>query len=101
MKLWLFMFLGFIAVGLGVLGCVIPSDGARFLGGCLVAFGAMNTLFYRRLGSQVFKEGRSMPPDIVRRFWEIGGERGTQLLYLGIGIILSTAGGVLIIRSLV
>jgi hypothetical protein len=100
MRIWLFTFLGVIALGLGVLVYVIPSDGDRFFGSCLLAFGAMNALFHRRLGRQVFKQGRSMPPDMVRRFWEIGGERGTQLLYLGIGLILSAAGGVLIIKSL-
>jgi hypothetical protein len=100
MRLWLFTLLGFTSVGLGVLVYVIPSDLGRFFGGCLLAVGAMNILFHRSFGRKVFGSGRSMRPPIISRFWGQVGQPGAQLLYLGIGIILSVAGGVLIVKSI-
>jgi hypothetical protein len=97
---WLVPQLAFITVGIGWLVYVIPPPG-RLEGGFLFAVGAMNVLFHRRFGRQVFVRGRSMKPKIVSRFWEYGGERGAQLLYLGIGMILAAAGCALLIKSVV
>jgi len=98
MKQWLFAQLGFIAFGISFLVYVIPPPG-RLEGGFFLAIGAMNIVFNRRLGRQVFNQSRFMRSNSVRKYWDIGGERGSQLLYLGIGFILSAAGCVLVMKS--
>jgi len=35
----------------------------------------------------------------VAKFWNVGGEKGAQILYLGIGVIVALVGCVLLIRS--
>jgi len=70
----------------------------RFGGECLLLIGAMNILFHRRFGRQVYTRGNTGPP-FVAKFWDSGGEKGAQLLYLGIGIILALVGCVLLIES--
>jgi hypothetical protein len=58
----------------------------------------MNILFHRRFGRQVYTRGQASPP-FVAKVWDAGGEKGAQLLYLGIGIIFVVVGGVLLIES--
>ena len=86
----------------GMIGLLvaIPSDphSDRFFGACLIGAGAMNALLHRRIGRQVFKQVHSMSP-VFSNFWKRIGQDGTQLLYLGIGIILAAAGLFLLIRS--
>jgi hypothetical protein len=65
-------------------------------GGFFLAIGALNALFYKSTGRKFFARTQSSPP-FVANFWAHGGERGTQLLFLGMGIILAVAGCVLII----
>jgi hypothetical protein len=79
---------------------VIPSGPHlnRLFGACLIGVGAMNALLYRRIGRQHFKQAHSMSP-VISNFWKRIGQDGTQLLYLGIGIILAVAGLFLLIRS--
>jgi len=89
-------FLVVIAAGMSWFVYAVPPS--RLAAGFLLAIGAMNILFYRRFGRQIFGWAHSMP-SIVARFWERGGEKGAQLLYLGIGIILAVAGCILLIKS--
>jgi hypothetical protein len=70
----------------------------RFAGVFFLIVGAMNILFHRRFGRQVYTRGHSGPP-FVAKVWDAGGEKGAQLLYLGIGIILAVVGCVLLIES--
>ena len=95
---WLVILLAPVATGVSWLAHKIPSSLGKGPGGVLVAIGVFNVLLHRRLGRQISSRSQSMPP-LVARFWNQGGERGAQLLYLGIGIILVVAGGVLLIRS--
>ena len=97
-KRWLVPLLAVISAGVGFLAYHVPPSGRRLGGGFLLAIGAMNILFHRKIGRQVFDRAHSMRP-IVARFWDYGGEKGTQLLYLGIGVILAIAGCVLLIES--
>jgi len=97
-KAWLFPILAVIAAGVSWLASRIPSDGSRLAGGFLLAIGAMNILFHRRFGSKDYGRVRSMSP-FVAKFWNVGGEKGAQILYLGIGVIVALVGCVLLIRS--
>ena len=72
-----------------------PSPG-KFGGGFLLAIGALHVLFYRRTGRKFFAKTQSRRP-FVASFWARTGERGTQLLFLGIGIILAVAGCILLV----
>jgi hypothetical protein len=48
--------------------------------------------------AEAYLPGRN-GPTIVARFWAYGGKNGTQILFLGIGIILAAAGCVLIVAQ--
>ena len=76
----------------------IPPGQIGWLGGVLVAFGALNILFHRTFGRQTFKSTRSMR-SVVSNFWDRIG-MGLQFLYLGIGVILALAGVFLLLRSM-
>jgi len=95
---WVVALLVVIAAGVSVLASRLPPDMSRFAGGFFLAIGAMNILFHRRFGRQVYGRAHSMSP-FVSKFWDVGGEKGAQLLYLGIGIIFAVVGCVLLIRS--
>jgi hypothetical protein len=77
---------------------VLPLPGAKLGGGFFLAIGVMNVLFYKRTGQKMFALGQSSRP-FVARVWTRGGENGTQLLVLGIGIILAGAGGILLVAG--
>ena len=72
--------------------------GGKFLGGSLLAVGALNALFYKKTGRKFFAKTQSSRP-FVAGFWARIGEQGCQLLYLGIGIILAAGGCVLLIMG--
>jgi len=75
-----------------------PLPNIKFLGGFLLAIGTFNAAFYKRGGRRAFAQMKSKRP-FVAWFWLRSGERGSQLLFLGIAIILAVAGLFLIIRS--
>ncbi len=87
-----------IAAGVTGLLFVLPSDGSRFFGTCLVVTGVFNVLLYKTFGRQIFDWTRSMP-FFGGNFWGFIGKEGAQFLYLGIGTILAAAGLVLLIKS--
>jgi hypothetical protein len=76
--------------------CMVPPS--MLAGGFLLALGAMNILLHRLIGRQMFAWSRPLPA-FAARFWALQGERGVQVFYLGIGIILAIGGCVLLIRS--
>jgi hypothetical protein len=67
-----------------------------FFGGALLAIGVLNILFHRRFGRQVFRRSISNPP-FFGNIWSPIGERGVQLFYLGVGIVLAVIGSVFMI----
>lgn len=77
---------------------VVPTSESTFLGSCLVAVGAFNILLHRVFGRQTFEWMRRQPA-FVASFWTRTGQKGTQLLYLWMGIILASAGSFLLIKS--
>lgn len=56
----------------------------------------LNVLFYKSTGRKFLAKTQSSRP-FVARFWARSGEIGTQLLFLGIGVILAIAGCILLI----
>jgi uncharacterized membrane protein YfcA len=97
-KVWFIALLVIIAAGVSWLASKLPPDGDRLFGGFFLVVGAMNVLFHRRFGRQVYRKAHSMSP-FVSRPWDSVGEKGIQVLYLGIGIIFAVVGCVLLIRS--
>jgi hypothetical protein len=91
-RYWVVALLVLIAAGVGFLASRLPPDMDRLGGGFFLIIGAMNILFHRRFGRQA-------SPPFVAKVWDAGGEKGAQLLYLGIGIIFVVVGGVLLIES--
>jgi hypothetical protein len=97
-KCWVVALLMLIVAGVGFIASRLPPDMDRFGGGFFLLIGAMNILFHRRFGRQVYAQGHTGLP-IVAKFWDSGGEKGAQLLYLGIGIAFAVIGCVLLIES--
>jgi hypothetical protein len=63
-------------------------------GGFFLVVGAFNLPFAKATGSRAHNQLFRRP--IAGWFWRQCGERGAQLLYLGIAVILITAGCVLL-----
>ena len=97
-KRGLFFMLALVFAGVVAFALVVPSSESRFLGFCLLAVGAFNVLLHRRFGRQTF-EGMKYMPAFTARFWTHIGQKGTQILYLWIGIILAATGLLLLMRS--
>ena len=96
-RLWLVAQLVVIAARMAFMVYVIlPSPGNKSIGEFLLVMGVLHMLFYKVTGRKTFAEMKSKSP-FVANFWAWGGERGTQLLFLGIGIILAVAGCILIV----
>jgi hypothetical protein len=98
LRWWLACIFLVISGGVAWLTYTVPPELNRLAGGFLLAVGTLNIFLHRRIGRQSFSWTRSMP-SIVAKFWDYGGERGAQLLYLGIGMILAAAGCVLLLKS--
>ena len=96
---WIIPPLVLIAFGVGlILFVVLPLPGAKLGGGFFLAIGVMNVLSYKRTGQKIFARAKSSRP-LVAKFWVRAGENGTQLLFLGIGVILAVAGCILLIAG--
>jgi hypothetical protein len=94
---WIIALLVLIALGVAVIVYVALSlPGAKLGGGFFLAIGALNMMFYKSTGRMFFAKTQSSPP-FVASFWAHGGERETQLLFLGIGLILAVAGCILLV----
>jgi Ca2+/Na+ antiporter len=94
---WVIAQLAVIAIGMTVFVYVIlPSHPGMLGGGFFLALGALNALFCKSTGRKFFAKTQSSAP-FVANFWAHSGERGTQLLFLGIGIILAVAGCILLV----
>jgi hypothetical protein len=87
-----------ICAGLVWLSLQVPQNLCRFVGSFLVCIGALNVFLSPTLGKQSYAWARSMPP-FVANFWERNGEKGAQFLYLGTGIVLTTIGILLLLKS--
>ena len=72
-----------------------PFPDSKIFGWFFLAVGALNLLFYKRIGREFYARTQSRRP-FVAKFWVRVGEKGLQVLYLGIGIIFAVAGGVVI-----
>lgn len=96
---WIIAALVLIASGIAFIVYVaLPLPGAKLGGGFFLAIGVMNALFYKQTGREIFARAQSSWP-FVARFWARSGEGGTQLLFLGIAIILAVAGCILLVRG--
>jgi hypothetical protein len=78
---------------------MLPSDGSGFVVAGLVAGGAFYILFHRKSGHWAHKQGRAISG--VYRLWSDLGEEGAKSLYLGIGVILTAAGCILLTKYFV
>jgi hypothetical protein len=87
-----------LLVAMILLVSAIPANLSGFFGGVLIALGIMNVLFYRRFGQHILNSSRKMSP-FISGFWSRVGKEGSQLLYLGIGIVLAIGGFALLIKA--
>jgi hypothetical protein len=93
---WVIAQLAVIATGVAfILYMAFPLPSSKLIGGFLLAIGALNGPFYRITGRRAFAQMSKRP--LVAWFWVRSGERGSQVLFLGIAIILAVAGCVLLI----
>jgi hypothetical protein len=85
-----------VAVGMAfIVHVALPLPNSKLIGGFLLAIGAFNVLFSRMLGSRVYTQMLDRP--VVGWFWLRCGEKGSQLLFLGIAATLVVAGCFLLI----
>ena len=89
---WIILFLALFAAGIAFILYVVASipDG-KLLGVSFLAIGIANSLLYKVTARKMFTRTQSSPP-FIARVWLVSGEKGLQILYLGIGIILAAAG---------
>jgi len=73
-----------------------PWPDRLFFGGFFLAIGITNVLFCKTTSRKFFAKTQASPP-FVARVWSSAGEKGLQVLFLGIGIIFAVAGCVVII----
>ena len=90
------MAVAIIALGIAFIVYVaLPLPNSRLIGGFLLAIGAFNVLFSRTLGTRVYDQMLDRP--VLGWFWLRCGEKGSQLLFLGIAATLVIAGCILLI----
>jgi hypothetical protein len=88
-KRWLFWLLTIVVCAMGLWTYVVlRNHSARYWGGLVLAIGAYNIIFRRRMVRGMFRDGIFN----ASRFWATGGERATAGLFLGIGIVFALAG---------
>ena len=75
---------------------VSPFPDSQLFGWFLLAIGALNLLFCKRIAREFYAKTQSSRP-FVANFWLRVGEKGLQVLYLGIGIIFALAGCIVMI----
>lgn len=96
---WVIAQLAVIAIGMMVLVYqVLPSHPGMLGGAFFLVLGAMNVLFCKTTGRKLFAKSQSSRP-FIANFWAHSGERGTQFLFLGIGIILAVAGCIFVVAE--
>ena len=100
-KIKKFALLILVSAGVGVLlYLVLPPLGGSsiLLGWAFLAIGTFNVLLHRRIGRQVFRQSTTLPR-FFADFWRSVGEKGVQLFYLGVGIVLAVIGSVFMIMG--
>jgi hypothetical protein len=96
---WVKALLGVLAVWMAVMLYVFrPWPDRFFFGGFFLAIGIANVLFYKTIGREFFAKTQASPP-FVARVWATAGEKGVQVLCLGIGIIFAVAGCVVMLAG--
>jgi len=95
---WVIASLIMIAAWTAWLVYVLSPGPSKFLGGCLLAAGTLNVLFCKSTGRKFYAKTQASRP-FVAGFWAHSGERGVQVFFLGIGVIFTVAGCLLIIMG--
>jgi hypothetical protein len=96
---WVIGLLVFLAVCMAFMIYVFrPWPDHVYFGGFFLAIGIANVLFSKTNGRKFFARTQASPP-FIARVWACGGERGVQVLFVGIGAIFTVAGCVVIVGS--
>lgn len=94
---WVIAILVLFAAGVGMIVYVaVPLPDIKLGGGFLLGIAILQLVFHRSAGRRFYARTQ-LGPTYAASFWARSGERGTRLLFLGIGIILALAGCTLII----
>ena len=89
---WVIVLLLVFAIWMAfVLYAVRPWPDHLLFGGVFLAIGIANVVFCKTNGRKFFARTQASPP-FVARVWACGGEKGVQVLFLGIGVIFAVAG---------
>ena len=89
---WVIALLVVLAVWMGaVIYLLRPLPDRLLFGGFFFVIGITKVIFHKTAGRKFFARTQAGPP-FVARVWATGGEKGVQVLFLGIGIILAIAG---------
>jgi hypothetical protein len=74
----------------------LPYPSSKTAGAFLLLIGALNTAFSKRFGRKFFARTQTIPPHFAM-LWERVGEQNVKGLFLGVGIIFTLAGFMLLI----
>jgi hypothetical protein len=89
---WIIALLVVLAVWMAFMLYVVrPLANSLLFGGFFLTIGIANVAFCKTTGRKFFAKTQT-GPTFVARVWAIGGEKGVQVLFLGIGIIFAVAG---------
>ena len=90
-----------VLVGLAIWMAIVlyvarPWPDHFLLGGFSLAIGITNLVFWQASGRKLFGRTQACPP-FVARIWARGGEKGVQVLFLGVGVIFAVAASIVMI----
>jgi hypothetical protein len=91
---WILVLLAFLAAWMVFVAYIIGSvPDATVFGLFFLAIGLVNIIACKTTARRVFSWAISSRP-FIARVWLVGGTKGLEILYLGIGVIFAVAGSV-------
>jgi hypothetical protein len=89
---WVIALLVVLAVWMSLMLYVSrPLPDGKLFAGFFLVIGITNVFFCKTTGREFFARTQASRPSVAR-FWARAGEKGSQVLFLGIGIIFAVAG---------
>jgi hypothetical protein len=79
----------------------VPRGASAGIGAFFIVIGVFNILMYRTNARRMFVALERFHYAFITRFWDRLGKDGLRLLYLGMGVVLLTAGCALVFKSFV
>lgn len=96
--LLIFLFVALVGWMGGLVYLALPLPDIKLAGIFLLLIGIVNLFFNKRFGKSFFSSTQLIP-NMFSKLWSDLGQRGIEIMFLGIGMIFTCAGIVLIIMG--